>query len=961
MTLRRWEWVAVVIAVAALRPDGLEADPASQSLLSVVLNGQVTAAARLSNTLYVAGTFSHVAPGSQAVGTLYALSSTTGTVSARPFPTLDGDISALEPDGAGGYFVAGTFSAGGGLIHVLLDGTVDPAFTPSLNGRAYSLARIGSTLYLSGSFTSVNGAPRAGLAAISGSDGTLMPWIAVSSPPSRLGGQRIVAAANRVIALGTGPCALKCYTQLAIALDATTGSEAWQQSLGTVFLGGPSVSEMLATPTQVFFVGAAFHAFDLASGQPNTALMSLFGSGSRPNALAVSGSTLYAAGSWTSVGGQPRRSLVAVDLASETVLPWNPGIDATIDHLVVSAAGSVVVAGQFDSLSGQARWRLAEIDASGALTPWHAEVFPQRIRHLAASPSGELILASDIVARGGAARVHFAAFDITTGALQPWAPTLGSEPYQSIHMLATDGAQLFTSGTFINGPTLVDRVAAIDPGTGVVTSFPAAPLPGPRSRLLLVDQGWVYIVSGEVNDGALRRYHAVDGRVDPSWAPSVRGAATATVVDTRLHVSTIRGGFVVDLATARTVAATPSTLGLGRPARNGNTVYVTDFGGGSAYDARSLVPLSWSAKNADWIRSLAVIDGRVATSSSVELADAPPRIVVAAVSAFDGTPTPWSQMYQRTLDAIEPEFIGSVGGLLVAGGPFGAMTPVALQGLAVFALDGARAPSNLRARPRGPATEFDWDPPVSPPTGGYVVEASGASGGPPLATIPTSSVHFSALVPPGTYFVRVRTVGASGGIEEVSNEIAVRGGCVAAPPPPSQLTATIANSAVTLSWTAPDVVVDSYTLSAGATSGSSALATLGISGVLTSFSATAPPGTYYLRVRAANACGTSGPSGEVVITVGSADPLPAAPTQLMATVNGATVSFTWTAPAGPIRGYVFEGGSDLGFADLATVVLGPGTSVSVPNVPPGVYVVRVRGLNAAGSGPPSGDVVVRVP
>jgi hypothetical protein len=33
------------------------------------------------------------------------------------------------------------------------------------------------------------------------------------------------------------------------------------------------------------------------------------------------------------------------------------------------------------------------------------------------------------------------------------------------------------------------------------------------------------------------------------------------------------------------------------------------------------------------------------------------------------------------------------------------------------------------------------------------------------------------------------------------------------------------------------------------------------------FSTNAPPGTYYVRVRAANACGTSGPSSEIVVSV----------------------------------------------------------------------------------------------
>ena len=98
-----------------------------------------------------------------------------------------------------------------------------------------------------------------------------------------------------------------------------------------------------------------------------------------------------------------------------------------------------------------------------------------------------------------------------------------------------------------------------------------------------------------------------------------------------------------------------------------------------------------------------------------------------------------------------------------------------------------------------------------------------------------------------------------------------------------------------------------------------------------------PGGTFFVRVSATNACGTSGPSGEVFLTVGAPDPLPTAPANVAASVSGSTVALTWTAPAGPVTGYVLEGGTGPGLANLGALRIGSATSFAVPGAPPGTY------------------------
>jgi hypothetical protein len=70
------------------------------------------------------------------------------------------------------------------------------------------------------------------------------------------------------------------------------------------------------------------------------------------------------------------------------------------------------------------------------------------------------------------------------------------------------------------------------------------------------------------------------------------------------------------------------------------------------------------------------------------------------------------------------------------------------------------------------------------------------------------------------------------------------------------------------------------------------------------------------------------------------------------------VTLTWNAVAGA-TGYIVEAGSESGLSNLAQLqVASPGLTAGAPN---GRYFVRVRAVNACGTGPPSAEVVVNVP
>ena len=267
------------------------------------------------------------------------------------------------------------------------------------------------------------------------------------------------------------------------------------------------------------------------------------------------------------------------------------------------------------------------------------------------------------------------------------------------------------------------------------------------------------------------------------------------------------------------------------------------------------------------------------------------------------------------------------------------------------------APTDLQAAVTGTTVRLTWGPPAQGTPASYVIEAGSSAGASNLATFDTgnAATTLTTAAPLGTYYVRVRAR-SGGAIGGPSNEVVVNvTGACSAPFTPAGLTHTVNGSSVQLSWQAA-AGATSYILEAGSASGSSNLLASDI-GNVTTLGATAAPGTYYVRIRARNACGSSPPSNEVVVVVAGCAPT-LAPATPSATVTNGTVSVSWGAVAGA-TGYVVEAGLSPG-ATNAGVFQVSGTSIAGA-APPGRYYVRIRARNGCGVGPASSEIVIDVP
>ena len=183
------------------------------------------------------------------------------------------------------------------------------------------------------------------------------------------------------------------------------------------------------------------------------------------------------------------------------------------------------------------------------------------------------------------------------------------------------------------------------------------------------------------------------------------------------------------------------------------------------------------------------------------------------------------------------------------------------------------------------------------------------------------------------------------------------------PGTPTNLIAASLGSAVTLTWNASATggIVSNYIIEAGSSSGASNLANFSTGSTATTFSASGVGGgTYFLRVRASNAGGTSAPSNEALLTVTAGCTTPAMPGNLTASISGSNVTLNWVAGTGATA-YVLEAGSSPSRTDiLVTELASAATTLSAAGVSPGSYFVWIRAKNACGTSAVSNEVPVIV-
>ncbi len=481
------------------------------------VNGPVNALLKVENTLYVGGDYTAV--NDQPRGSLAALAATTGGLTPwNPdvkgkvyFPTETGEIRALAA--ANGFIYAGgNFTSVGGvrkssLTRIRMDNGQTDAWRAGVDGgQAYALTVSGNLLYVGGTFTSLNSQPRNRIGAIDLVTETVTAWNpaleCVSSSCSGNGGGNVsaIAVANNTVFIGG------LFTQVGgqarnsfAAVDATT---AQVLALNPAWNGERSNHvKALAVLNNTLYVGCSYDglvlggerlgAFDIPSGQvSSTWAPACFGGGASVRCLAVSAATnsIYAGGSFASVGGVKRWSMAAFDTGTRQVTAWNPhpGNTSRNVYALLADGDAVYIGGSFSSLGDAGVRNLAVVNATtGAVSDWRPN--PDEAVYTLSKAGDQIIVGGNFTSIAGTPRNRLASVNAGTRQLTPWNPDANG----SVTRSAASGDQVYIAGNFTQvGRAGRNKLASVLLSTGKVSGW--NPNPNNSVSSLAVGGGKVY-------------------------------------------------------------------------------------------------------------------------------------------------------------------------------------------------------------------------------------------------------------------------------------------------------------------------------------------------------------------------------------------------------------------------------------------------------------------------------------
>jgi predicted phage tail protein len=270
------------------------------------------------------------------------------------------------------------------------------------------------------------------------------------------------------------------------------------------------------------------------------------------------------------------------------------------------------------------------------------------------------------------------------------------------------------------------------------------------------------------------------------------------------------------------------------------------------------------------------------------------------------------------------------------------------------------APEAVKAAVSGTTVSITWAQTSSGVTG-YRLEAGSGPGLSNIGTFPVTGTGLTVPnVPPGTYYLRVRSVSPSGQSVPSAEVTATVGPGGVAPGVPGPVQSTVNGNNVFLSWGGSSGNLSTYRLEAGSAPGLANITAVNVASTVLNVPGV-PNGTYYVRVRALGPGGQSAPTADAAVTVSSGCVPPSPAQALTGSFSTGQVSLSWQAPAvgtGPFT-YTLGAGFSPGATNAATVALGAALSLNA-QAPPGTYFVRVAATNACGTSV-SPDITVTVP
>jgi hypothetical protein len=420
--------------------------------------------------VFAGGAFANI--GASARSRLALLSATgTGALDTAWKPTADADVSALTLSADGTrLFAAGAFTKLNGAVRNYLGalsatgaGATD-AWNPNAAMPALAVAIAPATssgspgvpggsgvVFAGGTFASVNGSPRANLAAFDAATGVLVPGFVANT-------------------------------------DKTVRAIVPSTDAASVYVGGLFKKVNGLSRSRLAKLNATTGAVDGAWAPKASAEV---------KALAVTGNQVYAGGAFSSINGTTRNRGAAFDATSGALSSWNPNVSNVVWGIAVSPdAKTVYLGGAFTTVGGATRKNIAAVSAAtGAVTTWKP-VVTAPLRRVEATTTQVFVTVAGQSSAGGNRVVAFNAAG--TGAKQ-WEGTADGD----VVALAVDGTTVYAGGHFdiiggsnVTGPNIRHHLAAFDAATGSLKAW-APTVSGPHGVWALSASGGSVIAGGD--------------------------------------------------------------------------------------------------------------------------------------------------------------------------------------------------------------------------------------------------------------------------------------------------------------------------------------------------------------------------------------------------------------------------------------------------------------------------------
>lgn len=470
-------------------------------------------------------------------------------------PNPDGDVLALSLNGSTLY-VAGSFTLIAGqprknLASFNASTGALTSWNPAPDNVVYTLAVAGTTVYVGGYFANIGGAARTGVAAIDASTGVATSWAPVLAGTSTPYVYTLKVDANNLYIAGyflsVGGVTRASMAQFNITTGALTG---WDAKLSAppyqVYVYDIEVT------ANVVFVAGYFNAVNTV---PRTTLVALDKgkaallpwdpamTGTSVDKLSLSGNTLYLSGYFDLAAGVERFGAASIDISdmsTVTLTNWAPKPNNSYATVITPTASAVFVGGYMNGFNWLDRPGFALLsDATHEPWPFSIDLSGGGNINTIAVKGNVLYIGGRFNLIGRATRNNLAAFDLTTGALLPWDPSIDglsvSDPTAEVYNIRIKDNLLYVAGKFRsvnNANTVRFGLAAVDLTTGVANAWNPSVGDGKTIDQVvksidivgntLYAAGSFSLVGGNNARGNLAAIDATSGSVLP-WAPLSNG------------------------------------------------------------------------------------------------------------------------------------------------------------------------------------------------------------------------------------------------------------------------------------------------------------------------------------------------------------------------------------------------------------------------------------------------------